>query len=73
MAPASENIWETSSSSCYVANELLRESRKRIQSGDWLGLQNRRAASSMPPVCSTHTRFRQLFAMGYVDLDNVAN
>ncbi len=23
------------------------------------GLQNRRAASSMLPVCSTHTRFRQ--------------
>jgi len=43
------------SSSCYVPNEL----RKRMRSGDRPGLQNRRAASSMLPVCSTHTRFRQ--------------
>ena len=32
--------------------------RKRMRSGDRPGLQNRRAASSMLPVCSTHTRFR---------------
>src|SRR6202795_4420628 len=30
-----------------------------MRSGDRPGLQNRRAASSMLPVCSTHTRFRQ--------------
>jgi hypothetical protein len=30
-----------------------------MRSGDRPGLQNRRAASTMSPVCSTHTRFRQ--------------
>ena len=30
-----------------------------MRSGDRPGLQNRRAASMMSPVCSTHTRFRQ--------------
>jgi hypothetical protein len=29
-----------------------------MRSGDRPGLQNRRAASPMLPVCSTHTRFR---------------
>src|SRR6202171_499930 len=32
---------------------------KRLVPGGTPGLQNRRAASSMLPVCSTHTRFRQ--------------
>ena len=31
------------------------------------GLQNRRAASSMSPVCSTHTRFRHLFSVVYAN------
>jgi hypothetical protein len=34
-------------------------SRKRMRSGDRPGLQNRRAAGFLSPVCSTHTRFRQ--------------
>jgi hypothetical protein len=33
-----------------------------MRSGDRPGLQNRRAASSMLPVCSTHTRFRHYSA-----------
>jgi hypothetical protein len=33
--------------------------RKRMRSGDRPGLQNRRAAGFLSPVCSTHTRFRQ--------------
>ena len=32
--------------------------RKRMRSGDRPGLQNRRAAGILSPVCSTHTRFR---------------
>jgi hypothetical protein len=35
--------------------------RKRMSSGDGPGLQNRRAASSMSPVGSTPTRFRQFW------------
>jgi len=42
----------------YAARSWLLK-RKRMRSGDRPGLQNRRAASSMLPVCSTHTRFRQ--------------
>jgi len=47
--------WRSRSRSGWFANEL----RKRMRSGDRPGLQNRRAASLMSPVCSTHTRFRQ--------------
>ena len=42
-----------------VTNLLARG--KRMRSGDRPGLQNRRAASPMLPVCSTHTRFRHVF------------
>src|SRR5207248_11088052 len=34
-------------------------------SGDSPGLQNRRAASLMSPVCSTHTRFRHDFPLSF--------
>jgi hypothetical protein len=36
---------------------------KRMESGDFPGLQNRRAASSMSLVGSTPTRFRQALAV----------
>ena len=39
---------------------LVVKERKRMRSGDRPGLQNRRAAGILSPVCSTHTRFRQL-------------
>jgi len=38
-----------------------------MRSGDRPGLQNRRAASTMLPVCSTHTRFRHLFSVIYAN------
>src|ERR1700735_4623718 len=44
----------------FLSQTLARFSlRKRMRSGDRPGLQNRRAAGFLSPVCSTHTRFRQ--------------
>src|ERR1035441_48637 len=54
VCPQDHNTPETDLNGQIFGNLL----RKRMVAGVTPGLQNRRAASSMSPVCSTHTRFR---------------